>query len=118
EAYLGTMGWVRVDSTPVAVRVSRMGRLRQLFDSVELFWSRWIIQYDASRQLDLAKRLGRQLGMERGHKRPTSHFHPNYRLMITVASAAISVMLAWRLRRHLRRRGKPAQKRASRGGPP
>src|SRR6185295_13181402 len=84
EAYLGQLGWVRVDSTPVASRATRMGRVRQLFDSVELFWSRWVIQYDASRQLDLAKRLGRQLGMDKRGSRASSQWKPNYRLMATV----------------------------------
>ena len=118
EAYLGSMGWVRVDSTPVATRVSRMSRVRQVFDSIELFWSRWIIQYDASRQLDLAKRLGRQLGMDRRRSHATTRWKPNYRLIITIASAGAAVVLAWRLRRQLRRKGKPAEKRAARGGPP
>jgi transglutaminase-like putative cysteine protease len=118
EAYLGPMGWVRVDSTPVAARPSRMGRFRQLFDSIELFWSRWIIQYDASRQLDLAKRLGRSLGVERGRARPTTQMRPNYRLMITIASTVIIVVLAWRLRRRIRIQGRAAEKRSSRGGPP
>jgi transglutaminase-like putative cysteine protease len=118
EAYLGPLGWVRVDSTPVASRVSRMGRLRQVFDSVELFWSRWIIQYDASRQLDLAKRLGRQLGMERGRSRPSTRFAPNYRLMLTIGGAVAIAMGLWRLRRRLRRKGALAQKRVPRGGPP
>jgi transglutaminase-like putative cysteine protease len=118
EAYLGPMGWVRVDSTPVASRVSRMGRLRQVFDSVELFWSRWIIQYDASRQLDLAKRLGRQLGMDRTRARQSTHYRPNYRLMLTIGAAAALGALLWRLRRRLRGARAPAQRRSARGGPP
>jgi transglutaminase-like putative cysteine protease len=118
EAYLGPMGWVRVDSTPVASRVSRMGRLRQAFDSIELFWSRWIIQYDASRQLDLAKRLGRQLGMDRRGARQTTHWQPNYRLLTTIALTIGAVVLAWRLRRRWRRDGRVVAKRAARGGPP
>jgi transglutaminase-like putative cysteine protease len=119
EAYLGPMGWVRVDSTPVASRVSRMGRLRQVFDSVELFWSRWVIQYDASRQLDLAKRLGRQLGMDRGRARQSAPFRPNWRLLMTVGAVGVLVALGWRLRRRWRRRGGPmAQRRPARGGPP
>jgi hypothetical protein len=118
EAYLGTSGWVRVDSTPVAVRVTRMGRLRQVFDSVELFWSRWIIQYDASRQLDLAKRLGRSLGVERNRTRTSAPFRLNYRMVITGASVIAVAWVAWRLRRKLRRQGRPTQRRAARGGPP
>jgi transglutaminase-like putative cysteine protease/Ca2+/Na+ antiporter len=118
EAYLGPMGWVRVDSTPVATRASRMSRVRQIFDSVELFWSRWIIQYDASRQLDLAKRLGRQLGMEKGRARPSAHWRPNYRLMLSITGAVVILGLGWRLRRRWRRQGPAMVRRSSRGGPP
>jgi hypothetical protein len=118
EAYLGTLGWVRVDSTPVAHRVSRMGRVRQIFDSIELFWSRWIIQYDASRQLDLAKRLGRSLGVERNRSRTSAPFRVNHRLVFTGAGVIAAGLLGWRLRRQLRRSGPRAEKRAARGGPP
>ncbi len=63
EAYLGDKGWVRVDATPPSGALSRMGRLRQLFDSLELFWSRWVIDYDTSRQVDVARRVGQGLGL-------------------------------------------------------
>ena len=43
-----------------------MGRLRQLFDSVEFFWSRWVIDYDVSRQIDIARRIGRGVGVAKG----------------------------------------------------
>jgi transglutaminase-like putative cysteine protease len=65
EAYLGPAGWVRIDATPSAGRDSRMGRVRQLFDSVEFFWSRWVIDYDVSRQIDIARRIGRSVGVGR-----------------------------------------------------
>jgi transglutaminase-like putative cysteine protease len=119
EAYIGQGGgWIRVDATPVSGRITRMGRLRQMFDSVELFWNRWILQYDASRQLDLAKRLGRELGMERrtGQRRPT--WKPDLKLAGLLTAAAVVAVVLWRLRRRLRfdlpmRAGRPA-----RGGPP
>ncbi len=63
EAYLGPGGWVRIDATPSAGRGSHMGRIRQLFDSVEFFWSRWVIDYDVSRQIDIARRIGRTVGV-------------------------------------------------------
>ena len=40
----------------------RMGRLRQIFDSIDFFWGRWVVGYDLGRQIELARRLGRQLG--------------------------------------------------------
>jgi protein-glutamine gamma-glutamyltransferase len=63
EAYLGPAGWVRIDATPMANTGSHMGRLRQLVDSIEFFWSRWVIDYDVSRQIDIAKRIGRGVGV-------------------------------------------------------
>jgi protein-glutamine gamma-glutamyltransferase len=67
EVYLGPPGWVRIDATPSAGRGSHMGRMRQLFDSVEFFWSRWVIDYDVSRQIDIARKIGRSVGMNRGN---------------------------------------------------
>ncbi len=66
EAYLGREGWARVDATPSVLRNSRMGRLRQLVDAAELFWGRWVMEYNASQQILLAQRLGRKLGFS-GH---------------------------------------------------
>ena len=66
EAYLGPGGWVRIDATPAANTGSHMTRLRQLVDSIEFFWSRWVIDYDVSRQIDIAKRIGRGVGVARG----------------------------------------------------
>jgi transglutaminase-like putative cysteine protease len=119
EAYLGPGGWMRVDATPVSARGSRMGRVRQLFDSVELFWSRWVIQYDASRQLDLAKRLGRQLGMNgnRNGKR-RDPLKIDYKTLLYGAGGAILLALGWRYRRRLRRWGAPGGARVIRSGPP
>ena len=62
EAYVGREGWVRVDATPALSRTSRMGKLRQLVDAAELFWGRWVVEYNASQQILLAQRLGQKLG--------------------------------------------------------
>ncbi|HEY0715407.1 MAG TPA: DUF3488 and transglutaminase-like domain-containing protein, partial [Polyangia bacterium] len=66
EAYLGPAGWVRIDSTPAAGASSRMGRLREIVDSIEFYWSRWIIDYDVSRQVEIARRIGGQEGRTGG----------------------------------------------------
>jgi transglutaminase-like putative cysteine protease len=65
EIYVGSAGWVRIDATPASGSSSRIGKLRQLVDSVEFYWSRWVIDYDASRQLELARRLGGSMGGSR-----------------------------------------------------
>jgi transglutaminase-like putative cysteine protease len=118
EAYVGTFGWTRVDATPVAGRISRMGRLRQMFDSVELFWNRWILQYDASRQLDLAKRLGRQLGMARpaGTRRPA--WKPDLKVAGGLVAAGGLALVLWRMRRRVRRTQASGSARTVRGRPP
>ena len=122
EAYLGKPGWVRVDATPVLLRISRMGRIRQVLDSIELFWSRWVIQYDASRQIDIAKRIGRQLGMEkarRGRRGPAAYL-PDKKTVAGVVIGLAVVLTAWRVARKWRRRGPKSRglARVPRGGPP
>jgi protein-glutamine gamma-glutamyltransferase len=118
EAYMGPGGWMRVDATPVSERISRMGRLRQMFDAVELFWNRWILQYDASRQLDLARRLGRQLGMDRPAGRRRAAWKPDLKVAGAMTGGAVLALVLWRLRRRLRLARPAAAARATRGGPP
>lgn len=62
EAYLGELGWMRVDATPSGRATARMGRLRQLIDSVEFFWNRWVLSYDLGQQIEIIRRLLRGLG--------------------------------------------------------
>ena len=62
EVYLGQEGWVRVDATPALARGSRMSAFRQVVDTAELFWGRWVVEYSASQQLLLAQKLGHKLG--------------------------------------------------------
>ncbi len=61
EAYLGPQGWVRVDATPAAPRSTHMSSLRALVDSIELLWANWVVEYSASQQLLLARRLSQRL---------------------------------------------------------
>lgn len=111
EAYLGALGWVRVDATPAAPIPTRMGRLRQIFDSVDQFWGRWVIDYDANRQLELARKLGRQMGLQSkaaGHP-PISW--PSKKVVALLAVALAAAVAAWAL---ARRRWQP--RRAAAGG--
>jgi hypothetical protein len=99
EAYLGELGWMRVDATPPTRSLFRMGRLRQLFDSIDFFWSRWVVGYDLGRQIELARRLSHHLGGEStdGERHPSKV--PWARSLVGVGVAAGLWVVARRLRR-------------------
>jgi transglutaminase-like putative cysteine protease len=101
EAYLGREGWVRVDATPPLSRNAHMGALRQLVDSAELFWSRWVLDYSASQQFLLAQRLGQKLGLRsRGYVagRATKPLTLRQTLIFTAAVIAAVLMVTQRKR--------------------
>jgi transglutaminase-like putative cysteine protease len=63
EAYLPESGWTRVDATPSLPAPPRTGRARQLMDSLDYQWSRFVVGYDLAHQLSLAQRVARGLGL-------------------------------------------------------
>lgn len=94
EAYLGSEGWVRVDATPAVDRVSRMGIVRQLLDSAELFWGRWVVEYSASQQLLLARRLGQRFGFSGRAYYPVRGHAPLTRKQVLVVTALVVLAVA------------------------
>jgi protein-glutamine gamma-glutamyltransferase len=95
EAYLGDLGWVRVDATPPVPAQARAGKVRQLVESVDFYWTRWIVGYDLSRQLELARRVGRRLGIG-GAPGPTSRRLPGLVLVLAaVAALAVAASRRW-----------------------
>ncbi|HET6150787.1 MAG TPA: DUF3488 and DUF4129 domain-containing transglutaminase family protein [Polyangia bacterium] len=100
EAYLGELGWMRVDATPPTRSLFRMGRLRQLFDSIDFFWSRWVVGYDLGRQIELARSLGHRLGGEPVDREPHPWKFPWARSLVAV----VVVTGLWAIARRLRRR--------------
>jgi hypothetical protein len=115
EAYMGELGWMRVDATPPNRSLFRMGRLRQIFDSIDFFWGRWVVGYDLGRQIELAKKLGHRLGggAEEGDPRPWKI--PWKTWVAGAAVAAALSALAWgRLAR--RKPGVPDQRARAPGG--
>jgi hypothetical protein len=102
EAYLGELGWMRVDATPPVRAGGRMNGLRQLLDSIEFFWGRWVVGYDLGRQLDLARNLERGMGGSHGHAsdaRPAFAFR---RLLPVIGIAALLAFGVWLHRRRRR----------------
>lgn len=102
EAYYDGFGWSRVDATPAAASSARMSRLREILDSMEAFWSWWILDYDTSRQYAIARRIGGGLGLEgsRGGVRFLRKIDGRTVVAILLAAGfAIAAARLWRRRR-------------------
>jgi protein-glutamine gamma-glutamyltransferase len=101
EAYLGSESWVRIDATPPLGRNAHMGTLRQLVDSAELFWERWVLDYSASRQFLLAQRLGQKLGLRSRSYLPghgPKPLTPRQTLLLTAVVIAVVLVVSQRKR--------------------
>jgi hypothetical protein len=105
EAYLGSNGWARVDATPAGGRAAHMTRFRQVIDSVEMFWNRWVIEYSASQQLFLARQLSREFGWMQPHFSPRGKHHRLSRSQVlAVAAVLVALVIVFALRKLPRRR--------------
>ncbi len=111
EAYMGELGWMRVDATPPNRSLFRMGRLRQVFDSIDFFWGRWVVGYDLGRQIELARRLGHGLGGGADDADPRPSKFPWAKTGAVAAIALALSTLGWRWRR---RRWSPTAPQARR----
>ncbi|HVU51903.1 MAG TPA: transglutaminaseTgpA domain-containing protein [Polyangia bacterium] len=108
EAYLPAAGWVRVDATPPLAAPARTGRLGQLLDALDYQWSRWIVGYDLSRQLDLGRRVARHLGL-RGPDAPSGGRVPGWLIVVAVVLVvAAAASRVWPSRRAARTSGRQA----------
>jgi transglutaminase-like putative cysteine protease len=95
EAYLGERGWMRVDATPPVRPPGRMGKLKQVLDSVEFFWSRWVVGYDLGRQLDLARDLGRGVGVETAAPGAAGGTSLPWKRFAAGAAVVAAIIVAW-----------------------
>lgn len=62
EVYFPSHGWVAFDPTPPSTDQPQRTvwtRLGQYLDAIDLMWSEWVINYDLSHQLTLARNLER-----------------------------------------------------------
>lgn len=105
EVWLDGMGWTTFDPTPVGpgAGAPAWGKLRQVVDTLELAWFKWVIEYDLGKQADAVSRVrkwaeggsaasGRWLEVLSRHRRA---------LAIALGTALLS-WLAWRRRRGFR----------------
>ncbi len=116
EAYFSDFGWTRLDATPALSRSARMGRIRQLLDSIEAWWGQWVIEYDASRQIKLARGLAKSLGFEKRRQAAFVWPRPDRNVVLGALGVGLGVYLLLRARR--RRKGsrdKGASPAAARG---
>jgi hypothetical protein len=114
EAYVGRLGWIRIDATPAIATPSRMGRISQVWDAIERYWSWWVIDYDVGRQMDLARRLGRGLGVS-GARTPID-LRELKRRAPWIGGGVVALLLLVTVARHLRRRGRRARVVRTGGG--
>jgi transglutaminase-like putative cysteine protease len=57
EVYFPKYGWITFDPTPADPNPIRAGAWDDYLDAVSLFWSEWVINYDFSHQVQLARQV-------------------------------------------------------------
>jgi protein-glutamine gamma-glutamyltransferase len=57
EVYFPKYGWVTFDPTPADPNPIRAGAWDDYLDALSLFWSEWVINYDFSHQIRLARQV-------------------------------------------------------------
>ena len=111
EVWFSGFGWVPFDATPaggtagLAQEDGLLAPLRSLFNGMQHRWSKWIIDYNLDRQIELFGRVGDLFARDRvapGQKEPSDRTGLGWRQVVFgLASLAVLALLA----RLLRRRG-------------
>jgi len=57
EVYFPNYGWIAFDPTPADPNPIRAGAWDDYLDALNLFWSEWIVNYDFSHQVRLARQV-------------------------------------------------------------
>lgn len=118
EGYIPGTGWVTYDPTPLSAGPPRsrgvLHKISQFSDSLEMSWSKYVIEYDLRAQLRLAERLQRIFSLGSGRKAPLSVSIPRRELrqvLVPLAYAGAGLFTAGLilgLLRRQRRRREPA----------
>lgn len=104
EAWFDGVGWVTFDPTPSgapnASQSSALATMRRLFDTVELAWFKWVIDYDLAKQAQVVQQLWQYARSDRKsggsesdllqYKRPAA---------IGLFGIGLIVMIVWARRR-------------------
>ena len=111
EVWFSDVGWVRFDATPaggtasLADQSNMFGPLRYFFNGMQHRWSKWVIDYNLDRQIELFSSVGDLFSRDRTPqqaKQKTESPKLSWRVLVFLgASAGVLLVLV----RVLRRRG-------------
>ncbi len=103
EAWFDGVGWVTFDPTPsggAANVQSLLGTVRRLFDTVELAWFKWVIDYDLAKQAAVVQQMWRFAAPERSRSGTEGDLGRWKRPALIVASLLAAIALVvWARRR-------------------
>ena len=113
EAHLGERGWERFDPTPRAlqmVRAGLLGSLRDRYDALRLSWMRWVVTFNADKQMTVFR--GGRRGYRNLQQRLRELGKPARR-GIGIAVVALAIAAVVFVLRRRRRRPKVVAPRSS-----
>jgi hypothetical protein len=119
EVYLGDAGWVAFDPTPPGVAgvgpPTWMDRMRQLADTIQLAWFKYVIEYDLGKQVDLVQGLRRWMSDRPGSSGGGGAWRwlRGHAVALGTVAAAVAAGIALLVRAR-RRRGEEAKRSPAR----
>ena len=110
EVWFSDVGWVSFDATPaggtaaIADQSNLFGPLRYFFNGMQHRWSKWVIDYNLDRQIELFSSVGEMFSRDRAAQQGNQTVEPprlSWRMLAFVASSVVVLLLVMRA---LRRR--------------